>query len=67
MFFYVNIFISTGDGIAEKLLLFKIKFAVIFNLLIMLFSIIIKDYKQIYKIEDKLVVKSRTLLLRLHL
>ena len=67
MFFYVHIFISTGDGIAEKLLLFKIKFAVIFNLLIMLFSIIIKDYKQIYKIEDKLVVKSRTLLLRLHL
>ena len=26
MFFYVNIFFSTQDGIAEKLLLFKIKF-----------------------------------------
>ena len=33
MFFYVNIFTSTEDGIAEKLLLFKIKF-VTFNLLI---------------------------------
>ena len=32
MFFYVNIFTSTEDGIAEKLLLFKIKFVVIFNL-----------------------------------
>ena len=34
MFFYVNIFISTEDDIAEKLLLFKIKFVVIFYLLI---------------------------------
>ena len=34
MFFYVNTFTSTEDGIAEKLLLFKIKFVVIFNLLI---------------------------------
>ena len=33
MFFYVNIFISTEDGIAEKLLILKIKF-VIFKLLI---------------------------------
>ena len=30
MFFYVNIFTSTEDGIAEKLLL--LKFVVIFNL-----------------------------------
>ena len=40
MFFYVNIFISTEDGIAKKLLLFKIKF-VTFNLLITLGDIII--------------------------
>ena len=32
----ISIFISTEDGIAKKLLLFKIKFAVIYNLLIML-------------------------------
>ena len=30
MFFYVNIFTSTEDGIAEKLLL--LKFVIIFNL-----------------------------------
>ena len=32
MFFYVNI--DTEHGIADKLLLFKIKFVVIYNLLI---------------------------------
>ena len=32
----ISIFISTEDGIAKKLLLFKIKFVVIYNLLIML-------------------------------
>ena len=31
MFFYVNVFISTEDGIVEKLLLLKTKFAIIFN------------------------------------
>ena len=36
MFFYVNIFISNEGGIAKKLLLFKIKFVVIYNLLIIL-------------------------------
>ena len=36
MLFYVNISISTEDGIVEKRLLFKIKFVVIFNLLIIL-------------------------------
>ena len=36
MFFSVNIFVSTEDGIAKKILLFKIKFVVIFNLLIIL-------------------------------
>ena len=34
--FYVNIFISTEDGIDEKYLLFKIKRVVIFILLIIL-------------------------------
>ena len=34
MFFYVNVFISTEDGIAKKLLLFKIRVVVIYNLLI---------------------------------
>ena len=32
--FSVNIFISTKDGIVEKLSLFKIKVVVIFNLMI---------------------------------
>ena len=35
MLFSVNIFISTEDGIAEKLVLFKIKLIVIFNLLVL--------------------------------
>ena len=34
MFFYVNIFISTEDGVVEKLLIFKIKFDVVYNVLI---------------------------------
>ena len=32
----INIFVSNEDGIAEKLLLFKIKFVVIWHLLIIL-------------------------------
>ena len=44
MLFYVNIFISTEDAIARKLLLFKIKFILIFNLLIIL---IWRTYKHI--------------------
>ena len=32
----INIFVSNEDGIAEKLLLFKMKFLVIYNLLIIL-------------------------------
>ena len=34
MFFYVNILISTEDGIAEKLLLFKTNFVIILKPLI---------------------------------
>ena len=34
MYFMLNIFTSTEEGIVEKLLLFKIKFAVIFDVLI---------------------------------
>ena len=36
MFFSVIIFTSTEDGIAEELLLFKIEYVAIFNLLIIL-------------------------------
>ena len=36
MSFYVNTFISTEDGIAEKVLLFEIEFVVILNLLVIL-------------------------------
>ena len=36
MFYSVIIFTSTEDGIAEELLLFKIEFVAIFNLLITL-------------------------------
>lgn len=36
MFFSVIIFTSTEDGIAKKLLLFKIEYVAIFNLLIIL-------------------------------
>ena len=36
MLFYVNIFVSTEDGIAEKLLLFKIEFVDFLILLIIL-------------------------------
>ena len=36
MFFSLNIFISTKDYIAEKLLFLKIKFVVIFNLFTLL-------------------------------
>ena len=35
MFFYVNVFISTEDGTAKKLLFFKIKFVAIYDLLSM--------------------------------
>ena len=36
MFFFVNIFISTEDGIGKKLLFLQIKFVIILNLLIIL-------------------------------
>ena len=36
IYIYIYIFIGTEDGIAEKLLLLKMKFVVIYNLLIML-------------------------------
>ena len=54
MFFYVNTFISTEDGIAEKLLPFKIKFAVTFKLLITPGDIIILHMDTINEIWSKI-------------